>query len=75
MRPEYRDQERWICANVLAAVGVIWLEARLRVFRRAGTLEMRKSGRTLPFPRAVRRNLRRALAAGVYLRLLAPVAP
>jgi hypothetical protein len=69
MLPEYRGQARWICANVLAAFGVIWLEARLRLFRRADTLEMRKSGRTLPFPRPVRTTLRRALAAGVYLRL------
>ena len=69
MLPEYREQARWICANVLAAFGVIWLEARLRLFRRADTRELRKAGRTIPFPRPVRKTLRRALAAGVYLRL------
>jgi hypothetical protein len=71
MLPAYREHTRWICANVLAAVGVVWLEAHLRVFRRGSTLELRKSGKTIPFPQPVRTALRRALAVGVYLRLLA----
>ncbi len=69
MLPAYREQARWICANVLAAVGVIWLEAHLRVFRRASTLDLRRSGKTVPFPRPVRTALRRTIALGVYPRL------
>jgi hypothetical protein len=30
MLPEYRDRQRAICANVLAATAVIWLETQLR---------------------------------------------
>ena len=66
MRPEYRDHLRWICANVVAATGVIWLEGRLRVVRRARARHLTAS-KTVPFPRSLRTALRRALAVGVHL--------
>ena len=53
MREEYLRQQRAICANVLSAMGVIWLETRL--------------GATAPFPRPVRSALRRAMAVGFQL--------
>jgi aspartyl/asparaginyl beta-hydroxylase (cupin superfamily) len=65
--PEYRDRERWICANVLSSTVVVWLEARLRIFQRARSLDIRRSGRTVPFPRPVRTILRRAIGLGFYL--------
>ena len=70
MLPEYRDHERWICANVLAGVAVIWLEAHLRIFQRAKSYEIRKVGRTVPFPRSIRTALRRGIGFGFHLALL-----
>ncbi len=67
MLPEYRDEERWICASVLSSIAVVWLEANLRISQRAKSLEIRKAGRTVPFPRPVRTALRRAIGLGFYL--------
>jgi aspartyl/asparaginyl beta-hydroxylase (cupin superfamily) len=49
LRPEYRSQRQMICANVLSATAVLWLEKHLRQQR--------------PLPPAVRRTLRRSLGA------------
>ena len=67
MRPEYRARRRWICANVLAALGVVWLEARLGLLRRVPTSELLKSGKTIPLPQVLRTALRRVMGLGVYL--------
>lgn len=57
MRPEYRSRQRAICAHVLGAMAVIWLETRLR--------------RRVPFPPPARSALRRAF--GLAFRLALPV--
>lgn len=71
MRPEHLRRRRWICANVLAATAVIWLEARVGLLRRTDSSELRKSGKTLPFPRAARTGLRRAI--GVLFHVWLPL--
>jgi hypothetical protein len=79
MRPEHLARTRWICANVLAATAVIWLEARLGVSRRRLPFEVLQSGKTVPLPYPLRTGLRRALAVPLYLALpdpgRAPAAP
>jgi len=62
MRPEYRPRRRWICANVLAAMAVVWLEARLPRYGRS-TAALHRVGRTVPLPRPIRTTLRRAIGA------------
>jgi hypothetical protein len=72
MRPELLARRRWICANVLAATAVIWLEARLGVSRRRLPFEVLQSGKTVPLPYPLRTGLRRALAVPLYLALPEP---
>jgi beta-hydroxylase len=55
--PAYRRREAWICANVLSATGVIWLETRL------GTLR----GKPVRLPQALRTALRRSFGLALYL--------
>lgn len=55
LRPEYRAQRLWICANVLGATAVLWLEKHLRATR--------------PFPPSARQALRRAFGAGFLVAL------
>jgi aspartyl/asparaginyl beta-hydroxylase (cupin superfamily) len=69
MRPEHLARTRWICANVLAATAVIWLEARLGASRRRLPFEVLQSGKTVPLPSLIRTPLRRALALPLYLAL------
>lgn len=57
MRPEYRARRESICANVLGATTVIWLEKHLR--------------RQRPFPPRARTSLRRAI--GWAFRLALPI--
>ena len=57
LRPEYRGRERTICANVLGATAVIWLETRFRS--------------RVPFAPAVRSALRRAF--GLVFRVALPI--
>ena len=66
MLPADQRRLRWICANVLSATGVIWLETRARVLRRAEPLTQPTST-TLPFPAPIRTALRRAAGVAVYL--------
>jgi ornithine lipid ester-linked acyl 2-hydroxylase len=70
MRPEYQSRQTWICANVLSATGVVFLEARASVLRRGDAAELGKSGKTLPFPQPVRTALRRILGVPFYCWLL-----
>jgi hypothetical protein len=69
MRPEHLARTRWICANVLAATAVIWLEARRTASRRRLPFEALRSGKTVPLPHPVRTGLRRTLAVPLYLAL------
>jgi len=66
VRPEYRRRQRWICANVLAAIGVVWLEARLGALRGVPTAELHRVGRTVPLPQGLRTALRRAIGLAVW---------
>jgi hypothetical protein len=66
MLPAYQRRLRWICANVLSATGVIWLETRARVLRRAEPLTQPTST-TLPLPGPIRTALRRAAGVLIYL--------
>jgi aspartyl/asparaginyl beta-hydroxylase (cupin superfamily) len=70
LRPEHRRRRRWICANVLAATAVVWLEARLARVRRVDTTALHRVGRTVPLPQPLRTALRRTIALGIHLVLL-----
>jgi hypothetical protein len=65
--PAYARRKHWICANVLSATAVVWLEARLARFRRTAAAELHKSGKTLPLPQPIRTALRRALGIPLFL--------
>lgn len=65
--PAYARRKHWICANVLSATAVVWLEARLARFRRTPADELHKSGKTLPLPQPIRTALRRALGIPLFL--------
>jgi hypothetical protein len=67
MLPRHEGRRHWICANVLAAMGVVWLEARVRVGRKPEALRLHRAGRTIPFPQWLRTALRRAIGLGVFL--------
>jgi ornithine lipid ester-linked acyl 2-hydroxylase len=69
MLERHRRRRRWICANVLSATAVIWIEARLSVFRRESADELRKSGKTIPLPQAIRTALRCSIGVLFYLAL------
>jgi hypothetical protein len=67
IRPEHLGRRAWICANVLGATGVIWLEARVNRWRRQDASALHKSGKTVPFPQVVRTGLRGMLGVPFYL--------
>ncbi|HZR82744.1 MAG TPA: aspartyl/asparaginyl beta-hydroxylase domain-containing protein [Candidatus Binatia bacterium] len=69
--PAYRRRMRWICANVLAATVVIWLEGRLNVLLGQSAEDLHKSGKTIPLPQWIRTLLRRSI--GVAFHLLLPI--
>lgn len=60
MLPVYRERQRWICANVLSATAVVWLETRLLTFTGA-------SGKPAVLPQPLRTALRAALGLALYL--------